>query len=88
MTLWFSQDSLTIVVMFGSEEEVQLCERGGETTGEEREAATAAARAKGEESAGQCIPMDFQHNCNIASIIFPCLDVAAGILYTHIKALT
>lgn len=47
-------------MMFGSEEEVQLCERGGETAGEEREAATTAARAEGEESTGQCMPMDFQ----------------------------
>lgn len=41
-------------MMSGSEEEVQLCKGGGETAGEEREAANATAGAEGEESAGLC----------------------------------
>lgn len=48
----------SIVMMFGSEKEVQLCEGSGETAGEEREAATPAARAEREKSPGRCHTYD------------------------------
>lgn len=47
----------------GSEEEVKLCEGGGETAGEKREASTSATRAQGEEGSGTCcFPFSFSNN--------------------------
>lgn len=70
--------------MSGSEEEVQLCKRSGETAGKEGEATTAAARVKGEKSPGPYTPMIIiAHYHSIAWIIICCFDVAGKIIHTH-----
>lgn len=48
---WLKLYSICVLYVFSSQE-VQLCEGGGETAGEEGEEALAAAGAQGEESTG------------------------------------
>lgn len=43
---------VTVSLVYVSEEKVELCEGGGETAGEEREASASATGDQGEESSG------------------------------------